>query len=63
LALIAENYDYDWQTAEKEFRRAIQLDPDYDLPVDLTRAGVRISFASVHVVWGQRRNMAGNDKL
>ena len=27
LALIAENYDYDWQTAEKEFRRAIQLDP------------------------------------
>jgi TolB-like protein/DNA-binding winged helix-turn-helix (wHTH) protein len=26
LALIAENYDYDWQTAEKEFRRAIQLD-------------------------------------
>ncbi|HEY3972859.1 MAG TPA: winged helix-turn-helix domain-containing protein [Candidatus Sulfotelmatobacter sp.] len=29
LALIAENYDYDWQTAEKEFRRAIQLDPDY----------------------------------
>ena len=29
LALVAENYDYDWQTAEKEFRRAIQLDPDY----------------------------------
>jgi TolB-like protein/DNA-binding winged helix-turn-helix (wHTH) protein/Flp pilus assembly protein TadD len=29
LALIAENYDYDWQTAEKEFRRAIQLDPGY----------------------------------
>jgi tetratricopeptide (TPR) repeat protein len=29
LGLIAENYDYDWQTAEKEFRRAIQLDPDY----------------------------------
>jgi TolB-like protein/DNA-binding winged helix-turn-helix (wHTH) protein/Tfp pilus assembly protein PilF len=29
LALIAEQYDYDWQTAEKEFRRAIQLDPDY----------------------------------
>jgi TolB-like protein/DNA-binding winged helix-turn-helix (wHTH) protein len=29
LALIAENYDYDWQTAEKEFRRAIQLDPQY----------------------------------
>jgi TolB-like protein/DNA-binding winged helix-turn-helix (wHTH) protein/Flp pilus assembly protein TadD len=29
LALIAENYDYDWQTAEKEFRRAIQLNPDY----------------------------------
>jgi len=27
LALIAENYDYDWQTAEKEYRRAIQLDP------------------------------------
>jgi TolB-like protein/DNA-binding winged helix-turn-helix (wHTH) protein/Tfp pilus assembly protein PilF len=29
LALVAENYDYDWQTAEKEFRRAIQFDPDY----------------------------------
>lgn len=27
LALIAEQYDYDWQTAEGEFRRAIQLDP------------------------------------
>ncbi len=29
LALIAENYDYDWQTAEKEFNRAIQLNPGY----------------------------------
>lgn len=29
LALIAENYDYDWQTAEKEFKRAIELDPGY----------------------------------
>jgi TolB-like protein len=29
LALIAENYDFDWQTAEKEYRRAIQLDPQY----------------------------------
>jgi TolB-like protein/DNA-binding winged helix-turn-helix (wHTH) protein/Tfp pilus assembly protein PilF len=29
LALIAENYDYDWQTAENEYRRAIQLDPQY----------------------------------
>ena len=29
LALIAESYDYDWPTAEKEFRRAIQLNPDY----------------------------------
>lgn len=29
LALVAENYDYDWPTAEKEFRRAIQLDPSY----------------------------------
>lgn len=29
LALIAESYDYDWQTAEKEFKRAIQLDPGY----------------------------------
>jgi TolB-like protein/DNA-binding winged helix-turn-helix (wHTH) protein/Tfp pilus assembly protein PilF len=27
LALVAEQYDYDWQTAEREFRRAIQLDP------------------------------------
>jgi len=29
LALIAESYDYDWQTAETEFRCAIQLNPDY----------------------------------
>jgi len=29
LALVAENYDYDWPTAEEEFRRAIQLNPDY----------------------------------
>jgi TolB-like protein/DNA-binding winged helix-turn-helix (wHTH) protein/Flp pilus assembly protein TadD len=29
LALIAESYDYDWQTAEREFKRAIQLDPGY----------------------------------
>jgi TolB-like protein/DNA-binding winged helix-turn-helix (wHTH) protein/Flp pilus assembly protein TadD len=29
LALITENYDYDWQNAEKEFKRAIQLDPGY----------------------------------
>jgi TolB-like protein/DNA-binding winged helix-turn-helix (wHTH) protein/Tfp pilus assembly protein PilF len=29
LALIVENHDWDWQTAEKEFRRAIQLNPNY----------------------------------
>jgi TolB-like protein/DNA-binding winged helix-turn-helix (wHTH) protein/Tfp pilus assembly protein PilF len=29
LALIAQNYDWDWATAEKEFRRAIELDPNY----------------------------------
>lgn len=29
LALIVQNYDWDWQTAEKEFRRAIELDPNY----------------------------------
>lgn len=29
LALITENYDWDWQTAEKEFRLGIQLDPNY----------------------------------
>jgi TolB-like protein/DNA-binding winged helix-turn-helix (wHTH) protein/Tfp pilus assembly protein PilF len=29
LALIAQNYDWDWQTADKEFRRAIVLDPNY----------------------------------
>jgi len=29
LALIKENYDYDWVEAEKEFQRAIQLDPQY----------------------------------
>jgi TolB-like protein/DNA-binding winged helix-turn-helix (wHTH) protein len=29
LALIKENYDYDWAESEKEFRRAIQLGPQY----------------------------------
>lgn len=29
LALIVQNYDWDWQTAEKEFRRAIDLNPNY----------------------------------
>ena len=29
LALIAQNYDWDWQTSEKEFLRAISLDPNY----------------------------------
>lgn len=29
LALIVQNYDRDWQTSEKEFRRAIELDPNY----------------------------------
>lgn len=29
LALIVQNHDWDWQTSEKEFRRAIELDPNY----------------------------------
>jgi TolB-like protein/DNA-binding winged helix-turn-helix (wHTH) protein len=29
LAVIAQNYDWDWTTAEREYRRAIQIDPDY----------------------------------
>jgi TolB-like protein/DNA-binding winged helix-turn-helix (wHTH) protein/Tfp pilus assembly protein PilF len=29
LALVAESYDYDWRAAENEFRRAIELDPNY----------------------------------
>jgi tetratricopeptide (TPR) repeat protein len=29
LALIAQDYDWDWQTAMKEYERAIQLDPNY----------------------------------
>jgi TolB-like protein/DNA-binding winged helix-turn-helix (wHTH) protein/Flp pilus assembly protein TadD len=28
LALVVQNYDWDWQTAEKEFRRAIELNPN-----------------------------------
>ncbi len=29
LALIIQNHDYDWQTAEKEFKKAIALNPNY----------------------------------
>ncbi|HLK06142.1 MAG TPA: winged helix-turn-helix domain-containing protein [Candidatus Acidoferrum sp.] len=29
LALIAQNFDWDWTTAEKEYKRAIELDPNY----------------------------------
>ena len=29
LALITENYDWDWQTAEREYQRATHLDPNY----------------------------------
>ena len=28
-ALIVQNYDWDWKTAEKEFRRAIEINPNY----------------------------------
>jgi len=29
LALIVQNYDWDWETAEREYRRAIQLNANY----------------------------------
>jgi len=29
LALIAQNYDWDWKTAEQQYLRAISLDPNY----------------------------------
>jgi TolB-like protein/DNA-binding winged helix-turn-helix (wHTH) protein/Tfp pilus assembly protein PilF len=29
FALVVEDYDWDWATAEKEFRRAIELNPNY----------------------------------
>lgn len=29
LAVIAQDYDWDWPTAEKEYRRAIHLNPNY----------------------------------
>ena len=29
LALIVQNYDWDWQTSDREFRRALELNPNY----------------------------------
>ena len=29
LAVIAQNYSWDWETATKEYKRAIELDPNY----------------------------------
>lgn len=29
LALVVQNYDYNWHTSEKEFKRAIELNPNY----------------------------------
>ena len=29
LALIAQNYDWDWKTSEEQYLRAIELDPNY----------------------------------
>ncbi len=29
LAIVAQNYDWDWPAAEKEYRRAIELNPNY----------------------------------
>ena len=29
LALIVQNYDFDWQTSEREFQRSIELNPNY----------------------------------
>ena len=29
LASIAQSYDWDWQAADKEYKRAIELDPNY----------------------------------
>jgi TolB-like protein/DNA-binding winged helix-turn-helix (wHTH) protein len=29
MAVVAQDYDWDWKTAEKEYRKAIELDPNY----------------------------------
>ena len=31
LAFVMMNYDWDWTNAEKEFKRAIELDPNYEV--------------------------------
>jgi TolB-like protein/DNA-binding winged helix-turn-helix (wHTH) protein len=49
LGLIVQNYDWDWPTAEKEYRRAIELNPNY--------ATAR-QFYAEHLAWRGRFNEA-----
>jgi tetratricopeptide (TPR) repeat protein len=49
LALIVQNYDWDWQTSEKEFRRAIELNPNY---------ATAHHWYAEHLMWRGRFDMA-----
>lgn len=52
LALIVQNYDWDWQTAEREYRRAIELNPNY---------ATAHQWYAEHLMWLERFDQASRE--